>query len=296
MLEYAGLGLAPISNTIHRTHKVLGIMGAAGVGKTSVADILVNNCADWTKLNFADVLKEVTAKVFKVPLASLHLLEEKEAQREPIVIDDFIFELQWEINQLIAPIGGISSNATSIHLVPRKMVATSYRQLLQYIGTNYVRYVCDSYWVDYVTKYQVPKYKNVALSDVRFENEVKAVRELGGLVVAIERDDVKFAEDHPSARNLHHLADCVLLFPPMSVAMSTGWLHIKNWANLFVSEGNWKMYEANKMRAFLNTYKNIYANHKKPDGNAIDDCANILGITNSSKLQIHQIAADYGIR
>jgi hypothetical protein len=257
-------------------YKYVGIMGAAGVGKDTAADALLAADPSWSKLSFAKPLKDVTAKVFGIPIESLNDLDEKEKIREPIIIDSYLLNLEWEINQLIMPTA-CSSNYQSLRLLPRGLIAKSYRQLLQYVGTDYVRFVCDTFWVDYVVKYQIPLHQNVVIADARFENEIKAVHDLHGLVLAIEREDVTCANNHSSARDLKHLADHVLLFP------LGGFTHIKRWAQLFAHDiPEWKMYESTKLRAFLNAYGN---------GLPLDDCAAILGISN--KTTLHTLAQDY---
>ena len=260
-------------------NKYLGIIGAAGVGKDTTADAVIAMGDSWSKLSFAAPLKEVVSKVFNIPLAALHSLEEKEKAREPIIIDQFLLPLEVEINRLIEPKFGCSSNYKSLKLQPRNLIANSYRQLLQYVGTDYVRSVRDSFWVDYVRDYQIPLHKNVVLPDTRFENEIKVVHDLGGLVFAVERGNVEFTNDHTSARDLRSLADRIVYFP------TDGFSHIKRWAQLFVHNlPQWKMYESNRMRAFLNAYKNDLP---------LDDCAAILGV--GCNVTLHQLAIDYGV-
>lgn len=260
-------------------YKYVGIMGAAGAGKDTAANAIIEMTPGWTKLSWAEPLKRVTAKVFNIPLEALHSLEEKEKPRDPIIIDNLLSTLEWEINLLVHP-EICTSNFVSLHIQPQGLVAHSYRQLLQYIGTDYVRSASNTFWVDYVTKHQIPKCQHVVIPDTRFENEIKAIHDLGGLVINVEREDVSFANDHPSARDLRHLADHTILFPV------GGFHHIKRWASMFVCEStSWKMYESKNIRVFLNAYQN---------GAPLDVCSDILGVIQTPSL-IHQMAQDYGI-
>tara|TARA_B100001559_G_scaffold223642_1_gene187751 strand:- start:1305 stop:2030 length:726 start_codon:yes stop_codon:yes gene_type:complete len=66
------------------------------------------------------------------------------------------------------------------------------REFLQYFGTDVMRKIKDTVWVDYTIKTILQEQSKVALiPDVRFPNEVKAIQEAGGLVIRLDRDVYK---------------------------------------------------------------------------------------------------------
>lgn len=63
------------------------------------------------------------------------------------------------------------------------------REFLQYFGTDVMRSIKDSVWVDYTIKVIKQEQPSVALiPDVRFPNEIDAIHEAGGVVIRLTRD------------------------------------------------------------------------------------------------------------
>lgn len=63
------------------------------------------------------------------------------------------------------------------------------REFLQYLGTNVMRSIKDTIWVDYTIKIiQREKPLVSIIPDVRFPNEVEAIKEAGGIVVRLDRN------------------------------------------------------------------------------------------------------------
>ena len=70
------------------------------------------------------------------------------------------------------------------------------REFLQHFGTNVMRNIKDDIWVSATLKKII--FEDSAISvipDVRFPNEVKAIRENGGCVIRLKRD--VFNDNHP---------------------------------------------------------------------------------------------------
>jgi hypothetical protein len=71
----------------------------------------------------------------------------------------------------------------------------SARAFLQYLGTDVMREIKDSIWVDYTIKQIKAEQAGIALiPDVRFPNEVEAIKEAGGCVVRLTRE--AYASEH----------------------------------------------------------------------------------------------------
>lgn len=83
------------------------------------------------------------------------------------------------------------------------------RQVLQFVGTDLVRKnihnllpeVGNNFWVKNFSLWYEKhnnKWKNVVVSDVRFQNEADKIKELGGIIIKIERPDLKSTDSHES--------------------------------------------------------------------------------------------------
>ena len=78
---------------------------------------------------------------------------------------------------------------------PTPYAGRTSREFLQWFGTDIMRSIKDSIWVDYTIKSILKEGPAVALiPDVRFPNEVKAIKESGGTVIRLDRSI--FESDH----------------------------------------------------------------------------------------------------
>ena len=128
---------------------IIGICGLIGSGKGTVADILVEQ-HNYEKLSFADKLKDGVSSVFGW---DRQMLEE----------DKFWTE---ETGETVTP-----------------------RLILQLFGTDCMRNgFYDGIWVSLVKQYLLKDTKqNYVIPDVRFENEAKMIRSLGGRICQVRR-------------------------------------------------------------------------------------------------------------
>jgi hypothetical protein len=153
-------------NDAPRRPRVIGFAGRAGAGKTTAAEAAAA-AGGGVVLGFADPLYAALAAALGVPVATLHDRATKE---------------------LPLPVG------------------KSVRQLLQTLGTEWGRQlVRQDLWVwrarqriEEAGRAGVPL---VAVSDVRFRNEVDAIRELGGEVWWVHRPGLGEGQ-HISEREL----------------------------------------------------------------------------------------------
>lgn len=154
---------------------IIGVVGFIGSGKGTVADILVQKHG-YTKLSFADTLKDATAAIFGW---QRNLLEgdtdESRAFRE--TNDEF-----WS---------------------KRFGYAFSPRMALQMMGTEAGREIFHpDIWI-YALERRMEMYPNVVIADVRFPNEIAFIQSRGGFAVRVKRGaDPEWYDTAHAANNI----------------------------------------------------------------------------------------------
>jgi len=139
---------------------IIGLCGLIGAGKGTVADILVDQ--GFKKVSFADKLKDGVSTIFGWERSMLEGdTDESRAWRE--LRDDF-----W-------------SNETQMEISPRLV--------LQLFGTDCMRDgFYDGVWVSLLKKTILDNpEQNYVVPDVRFENEVNMLHDIGGEVWEVKR-------------------------------------------------------------------------------------------------------------
>lgn len=126
---------------------LIGLCGAAGAGKGSVAAVLRER--GFVEIAFADPLYEAVAAIAGIPVERLRDREVKEAV------------IPW--------------------------IGKSPRQLLQSLGTDWGRnMVADDLWVR-AAMAKAAQHDSVVIPDVRFSNEAEAIRAAGGVILSVFR-------------------------------------------------------------------------------------------------------------
>lgn len=140
---------------------IVGVCGFQGSGKDTVADYLVN-VHGFRRISFAGTLKDAVSAIFGW---DRELLEgrTKESRDWREKVD------KWWANKLNMP-----------HLTPR--------WVLQYWGTEVARKAFhDNIWIHSVEYKLVNISDNVVISDVRFPNEIKSIKDAGGMIIRTHR-------------------------------------------------------------------------------------------------------------
>jgi hypothetical protein len=125
---------------------IVGIAGKMQVGKDTAAEALISS--GYTRIAFADFLKEFVMKLFDMSWNQMYTFEGKQTK-------DFRY-----------------------NLTPR--------ELLQWFGTDVVRANFPDLWVQHM-KSAVFEKGDVVIPDVRFANEAKFILDRGGMVIEILR-------------------------------------------------------------------------------------------------------------
>lgn len=137
--------------------KLIGIVGKIKTGKTTVASVLSREF-EFDILSFAEKLKEITSKIWDIPL------------------EDFY------------------NHETKIRTDPRW--GKSPRWLMQNFGTEVIRHIHPMTWVYHVERevqkrLETPGYGGlkICVEDVRFLNEAQFVKRYGGEIWKIVREN-----------------------------------------------------------------------------------------------------------
>lgn len=171
---------------------IIGTIGFIGSGKGTVADILVEK-KGFTKLAFADAVKDATAAIFGWPRALLEG-DTEESRKFRETRDEW-----W-------------SEKTGKYITPRYM--------LQLMGTEAGRDVFHpDLWILALEK-KLGMYKNVVISDVRFPNEIAFIQRMGGFVVRVKRGNDPEWYDAALRANLEGNTDLMADHP----------IHYSEWA------------------------------------------------------------------
>tara|TARA_S200002703_G_C3758194_1_gene233344 strand:+ start:435 stop:956 length:522 start_codon:yes stop_codon:yes gene_type:complete len=141
---------------------IIALTGPKGVGKSSIAKKIESQ--DWQDrciLSFAEPLRRMASHL--MPMQNMTDPELKEAP------------IDW--------LGGKTP-----------------RQILQSLGTDWGRnMVSPTIWIDTMRRIITEQaFDTIIIDDCRFENEADMVREMGGIVVGLEREGIAYTGEHAS--------------------------------------------------------------------------------------------------
>lgn len=182
---------------------VIGIGGEKEVGKDTSARILIEKHG-FQRFAFADPLKEVVAEAFQLSIYDLHDPIKKETKffRPFILLQDDIERLCTTL-AIVYPAAMKDVDIGKLKFKFTGEVFDTPRQLLQFIGTDFVRgQIKDSFWVD-VFHNQIKPVPRVIITDMRFPNEREFVSNtLKGRMLLIKRNKNKPKGTHASENSL----------------------------------------------------------------------------------------------
>jgi hypothetical protein len=171
--------------------QVFGILGRKRHGKDTFSRFMsrarreLGITPEYTIVHFAGELKRQAGIVFGLNHEQLDGHDKEKPLEQPITMDDYLDAMRRE-----SGLAGIQAAG---------MVARTPREVMQYLGTEYVRRCQDSYWIDVVLN-KIRECKGyVLVPDTRYPNEAAALRSLGGLVLKIRRLDMPESEDAHSS-------------------------------------------------------------------------------------------------
>jgi hypothetical protein len=161
---------------------IIGICGFQSSGKDTIANILVNNYG-FKQLSFASMIKDIVAIMFSWSRDKLEgLTKEDREWREQV-------DVNW----------------SKIYNMP----LLTPRYILQYFATELFRnHFHQDIWVKIVEN-QLLQYKNIVISDCRFQNEIDMIVKNGGKIIQIYRNlpdwfyKYKNGEDIEDVKKMH---------------------------------------------------------------------------------------------
>jgi len=167
--------------------RLIGLAGPAGSGKDTIADYLVETY-DYDKMSFAAPIKDALCAMFNWDPSKLNDREWKEA-----VLPD---------------------------------IGKSPRQLMQTLGTEWGRNLVNPHLWLIIAKGEIEYAQHhdfdIVVSDVRFENEAKMIREMGGVIWHIERDPKAAKMAHASEAGVERTLDDVLFLNTGTIEAAYG--------------------------------------------------------------------------
>lgn len=161
---------------------IIGLSGYAQSGKDSIGAILVKNYG-FTRYAFADALKEMAYQLNPIVVTSID-------ENTPLGVDTNLYVKNTRLQDVVNNNGW--EDAKKLPEI---------RRLLQVLGTEAGRKILgENIWVD--TVLNKVKDKNVVITDCRFPNEAKALKNSGGFVVRVERPGMAAINNHLSETSL----------------------------------------------------------------------------------------------
>lgn len=158
---------------------VIGICGKKFSGKSTVARLL-SEATGYEVRSFADKLKDVCCVLSGCTRLDLEDYDFKENKLVPEYLEAYC---------------GDADKPT-------------FRAFLQHFGSEVMRGINDNIWIDCTLGNECG---NVIVSDVRFPNEAKAIKDRGGIVIKVVRDSVDAKDKHQSEMMIDGIdADYVL--------------------------------------------------------------------------------------
>lgn len=146
--------------------KIIGITGLKRAGKDTISDYL-HYKHHYKKYHFAAPIKSMISA----------LLKYIEIENPSLYIDDH--------KETDLPI-----------------LNASYRKLAQTIGTEWGRcLINNNIWID-IAKHHCRNDELVCFADVRFDNEAKLIKDLGGIIIKVNRDSNKSSDTHRSEQGV----------------------------------------------------------------------------------------------
>jgi hypothetical protein len=174
---------------------ILALAGKAGVGKDTMADILVKKHG-FTRVSLADPLRELCSKVFRMDYNLFLDHDKKDKEIDTVTLDYHHID---KIRDIVQNEWGYT-----IDYETRENMEEYYdeefetpRDILRCIGTKLLRNcISRDIWIELAMSKIQKIGPKVVITDCRFQNERDAFAKCGALLVLIKRNDDGSKENH----------------------------------------------------------------------------------------------------
>lgn len=151
---------------------------------------------------YANILKTFATIVFNLPEEAVYGTDQDKRK---------LTHIKWKDMCAFLPPRQVSS----IKKAGKYDSKMSVREFLQYFGTNICRRLYSECWTQSCLKNIIVDGSSLAIiSDCRFENEVRAVRQVGGKVVKLQRSPFKDFHDSETGLDKLNSKNFDLIVPP----------------------------------------------------------------------------------
>jgi hypothetical protein len=186
---------------------IIALSGAKRSGKDSASDVL---CKDFNfeRISLADPIRELCAKVFKIPISTFTSDDLKEKSFDvPLKLELYhiaeiidIVSKVWEFDISIEARNSMYNNKNTLLKHPR--------HILQTVGTEIIRNNVDKDIFLKLADKRIEKIdKNVVITDCRFSNEREHFKAIGATLCLIKRPSKHHIDMHMSENDLGTEAD-----------------------------------------------------------------------------------------
>ena len=196
-------------------YKYIGIVGYAGSGKDTLAEMIRQQHPEYINFKFAGKLKEFCSELFDIPMEVFESQKLKNEERY-FKYNGFVSYLE-KFRESCDSVLSIKGGLITERLAVRSMEVfeaswseyglpefpATPREILQKIGTDVFRdHYSDTIWVD-----TIDKADKAIVTDVRFPNEAEKIKESGGILVRIVNVKQKNQEimNHPSEKHIEDI-------------------------------------------------------------------------------------------
>lgn len=251
--------------------EIYGITGLKGHGKDTLALAICGHKtgSNFKITHFADALKGISREVFGLTSYDVESQEGKESFFEvPITIDNFLESLE---------------RVTGLAVLPKGLIAKTPRELLQYVGSEYIRSCDKNYWIRQVEDL-TKTHSRLLIGDTRFKNEMEMVRNIGGKVIRVIRIDA------PGNKDLHQSElDGLEVVADLTLGVRTGDLGVIQRVSSLLAQGKWESvmrYDYTRINNALRLYQ---------EGATLKQCGEAIGAKNGDSKAFRYILSYYGI-
>ena len=169
---------------------IISISGRKRAGKSTVAAYLCNE-RGFIKVSFADFLKNLVCYAFDIDRVYLEVVKDKK-------------EFTLSLNDVLERIRKYCSISDDYNFhINEQIIFSSYREALQYIGSEIIRKYDNNFHVKIMRKFLLEnKDKNICVDDTRFPNELNMLKEMDALCYCIIRPNCFDISNHQSETSL----------------------------------------------------------------------------------------------